>query len=315
MQKPTMAFIRRFDGRILGGHLKFFDYIRHVAASSRYQPVLYVTPESTHLDDEIVGMKIARITSLREADAYFVGGLDWRILLANNIDPHAQPVVNLIQGFIHTRPDDARRSFLSLPAFRVCVSETLREALLASGPVNGPVVCVENATDVQPVEKKAMDRSKIFIGGMKSPDVAREIATALRERGVEAHLQTEVLPREAYLACLRAASIAVLLPLEHDGFFLPALEAMALGCAVVVPDIAGTRSYCINEETALTPAYRAQSIVAATMRLHENQSDRERLSENGIRRAALHSPKRERDTFLKLLSSYADNWHAVHSAP
>ena len=41
------------------------------------------------------------------------------------------------------------------------------------------------------------------------------------------------------------ARVTVLVPNPKEGFYLPALEAMALGTIVVCPDCVGNRSFCV----------------------------------------------------------------------
>lgn len=300
-----MLFVRRFDGRVFGGHLKVFDYMRHVAASDAYSPALYVTPESSPLGDNVVGSVIPRTTSLHDADAYFIAGIDWRVLDEAGIFPTAKPVVNLIQGFAHVRSGNPRRSFLSRPALRICVSKPLYDAVVETGLANGPITCIENATDVPPSTCEKEPGAPVFIAGSKNPIVALEIERLLNERGIAVDTQVSALDRREFLGRLRATEIAVLLPHEDDGFFLPALEAMALGCAVVVPHVSGIRSYCRDEETALTPPYNPQSLAEATLRLHRDAELRARLCANAIRTAAFYSLERERCELLQFLGDHA----------
>lgn len=304
MAKRTMLFVRRFDGRVFGGHLKVFDYMRHVAASDAYAPALYVTPGSSPLGDDVVGSVIPRTTSLHDADAYFIAGLDWRVLDAAGISPTTKPVVNLIQGFAHVRSDNPRRSFLSRPALRVCVSEPLYDAVVETGLVNGPIACIENATDVAPSTRQKTPGAPVFIAGLKNPTVAREIEHLLNEHGIPVDTAVSALDRQTFLDRLRDAEIAVLLPHEDDGFFLPALEAMTLGCAVVVPRIAGIRSYCRDGETGLLPQYSAQPIADAALRLYHGPALRARLSEQAACAVVTHSLERERREFLKFLGEH-----------
>ena len=75
-----MLFIRDYN-RMLGGHLKVFDYANHVAASGLFDPVLYLTPESTaQPPSALLPSEIRIVRDVVSADAYFVAGFNWEIL-------------------------------------------------------------------------------------------------------------------------------------------------------------------------------------------------------------------------------------------
>ena len=57
--------------------------------------------------------------------------------------------------------------------------------------------------------------------------------------------------------------LVVLLPLAEEGFYLPALEAMAMGCVVICPDCVGNRAFCVDEVTALVPDHDVAAVEAA----------------------------------------------------
>jgi glycosyltransferase involved in cell wall biosynthesis len=306
---PTMLFIRRYHETVghngfLGGHLKFFHYAAHVVSTRLFEARLYVTPENAVLDEAFITPGLHRTKNLKEADAYFVAGLDWLVLDRAGINTAQRPVINLIQGFAHLTPGDPRRNFLSRPALRICVSTALRDALAATGLVNGPLTAIENGIDIQVDSAPKREPHTIFIAGLKNPPLAQEVAAMLARGGISTSLQTRSLPRQAFLESFREAGIAVLLPFPHEGFFLPALEAMALGCAVVIPQCDGTSSFCRPEHSALVTDYTAETIVNAVLRLHANPMLAQSLRRNGLHIAEQHSLERERALFLPALHSY-----------
>jgi GT2 family glycosyltransferase len=72
----------------------------------------------------------------------------------------------------------------------------------------------------------------------------------------------------------------------HEGFCLPALEAMACGAAVVCTDAHGNRDFCVDGENCLMPEATPAAVSAAIDRLLGDAALRERLGKGGIATAA-----------------------------
>jgi glycosyltransferase involved in cell wall biosynthesis len=298
-----MLFIRDFAG-FTGGHLKFADYIRHTEASGIAEPVLYQTSRSRAVPGNIFNeYNGLTIDELRAFPAYFVAGEDWFVLDSASIDPGPSPVVNLIQGFRHAEPADPLFGCLARPALRICVSPAVAEAI--RNYVNGEVHVIENGVEVDaiPDKRPLAGLPRILIAGFKNPDVARAIAARL-DCLVQVDLVLEQIPRPAFLARIAASSICIMLPLEREGFFLPPLEAMALGRGVVTPDCGGNRAYCRPGENCLIMPYDADAIAAAALALAHDQRQLERLVAGGLRTAAQASIDRERVAYQTLLARY-----------
>ena len=58
--------------------------------------------------------------------------------------------------------------------------------------------------------------------------------------------------------------MTLFLPNETEGFYLPALEGMALGTIVVCPDCVGNRSFCLPQVNAFRPAFHFDDMVQET---------------------------------------------------
>src|SRR3546814_3832658 len=86
-------------------------------------------------------------------------------------------------------------------------------------------------------------RDGVFIDGIKQPALAGELASVLRGEGRAVVLCDSPIARPQYLAAMAQARVAVTLPHPTEGFYLPGLEAIALGCASVVPACVGNRAY------------------------------------------------------------------------
>jgi glycosyltransferase involved in cell wall biosynthesis len=298
-----MLFVRRWGG-INGGQIKVLDYARHVRGSGIFDPFLYLTPESTPLDPSLDFEGLGRAGHPDEADAFFLAGFDWRVLDAAGVRVGDRPVVNLIQGFAHTMPGDNRYAFLERTALRVCVSRAVADGISQTGRVAGPIVTIENGLDVPPASADVERAARVVVAGAKNRAMAQDVAAELERRDIPVELLTDMVPREAFLDAFSGARIAALLPHDREGFFLPALEAMARGCAVVVPDCLGMRDFCIDGESALVCDYSLEAIVAAVVRLWEEPALAAALVAGGLAQAGAHSLARERAQFVAALASY-----------
>lgn len=301
---PRMLFVRTYNG-LLGGHLKVFDYLKHVAASGLFEPVLFLTPDSTASPQEFLPEGVRTVRSPVEADAYFVAGFNWRILDEAGVNLAERPVVNLIQGLRHASPGDPRGAYLPRPALRICVSPSVFAAVEATGLTNGPLVSIPNGIDLQFLTAfKTAKRDCVFIAGAKNPQLAHELAQLLARDSIASDVSDELIERKAFLARMASCAIAVALPAPDEGFFLPALEAMALECAVVLPQCEGAASYAIDGKTCLSPQYSAQALAACVRLLRANSALAAGLRHAAKLIAAEHSLQREREQFISALRAY-----------
>src|SRR5690606_18665758 len=198
-----------------------------------------------------------------------VGGLDWRAVPAGLED--IMPVVNLVQHVRHADPALPLRQFLRRRATRICVSQPVADAILATGEVNGDVVVVPAALDIDPAIVAGQGpRSGIFIDALKAPALGAALSARLADAGMQATLSDARMPRARYLEALAAAGVAVLLPNPTEGFYLPALEAMALGCAVVTPPCVGSDEYARHGHNCLMPAPEPEALLQALNRLRDD---------------------------------------------
>jgi GT2 family glycosyltransferase len=87
----------------------------------------------------------------------------------------------------------------------------------------------------------------------------------------------------------------------HEGFCLPALEAMAAGCAVLCTDAHGNRDFCEHERNCLMPAPDRKSVTEALLRLLRDPALRDRLGQAGIQTAADYSWSQRIDVLERFL--------------
>jgi alpha-1,3-rhamnosyl/mannosyltransferase len=88
---------------------------------------------------------------------------------------------------------------------------------------------------------------------------------------------------DAELAALYRGAIALVMPSREEGFGLPALEAMASGCAVITSNAAALVE--ITDDAALHVDPTAASLADAMARIASDESLRAALASRGIARA------------------------------
>jgi glycosyltransferase involved in cell wall biosynthesis len=184
------------------------------------------------------------------------------------------------------------------------------DAILATGLVNGPVHTIDNAIEL-PAGPAGPSRPPIplLVAGWKDRGFTDQVVAGLRGSGFQPEVIDAHLPREEFLARLAAARVVVLLPLQLEGCFLPALEAFALGCLVVCPDCVGNRQFCRDGDTCFRPAHDPRAIVAAAVHaLALAPAERERIVAAALAEAGGRGLDAERRAFLAILENLDGIW-------
>lgn len=312
----TVLFHRNFQG-FTGGHLKVWHYFDHVEDAEGWRARAYFSPESKWDDSNPWLGRRAEVLCPWEpdqADALFLGGFDWRMIPAGERDHYRKPIINLIQHVQHGDLAHPLSEFLPHRAIRICVSAEVRDAILATGRVNGPTFVIPNGIDVGDLRRSGAWSVDWLVCGLKdgASAMAKRVAKRLEAAGDWGRVKTstKLVPRAEFLTALAAARRVVLLPRATEGFYLPALEAMALGCLVICPDCVGNRSFCRDGFNALVPAgHDEASVFAALRRARELEAGQEaEVVANGRATAAEHSLERERRAFHELLASVLALW-------
>ncbi|HTZ64153.1 MAG TPA: glycosyltransferase [Solirubrobacteraceae bacterium] len=91
----------------------------------------------------------------------------------------------------------------------------------------------------------------------------------------------------------------------HEGFCLPALEAMATGAAVVCTDAHGNRDFCADGQNCLMPDPDRDSVSAALARVLDDRQLRERLGRAGLATAQDYSWERRIDALEQFMQRVA----------
>jgi hypothetical protein len=252
---------RREFGQLTGGHLKVWHYFQHALCAPGWTASIYLMETDACRSPSpwsAVSGHLEQVWDPEGADALFVAGMDWLAVP----DSCRKPVINLVQGVRHSVPGDPRRQFLGRPAVRLCVSPQVSEAILATGFVNGPVITIPNGLEASELPAPSGDRDiPVLVVGYKDVELARSVCDELARRGVPAHCVLHVVPRMEFLELLARAEFVVTIPREQEGFYLPALEAMALGAIVVCPDCTGNRCFCTDGDNCLMPDRSTRAIV------------------------------------------------------
>ena len=313
----TVLFHRDFQG-FTGGHLKVWNYFNHVETSGTHRAQIYFSPGSRWDESNLWLARRADAQTAwlpGQADVLFLGGFDWKMLPAGERDHYQRPVVNLIQHVHHGDPAHPLSRFLRHRAVRICVSEEVRASVETFG-VNGPTFVIPNGIEpgdlppAAPSEQRPVDW---LICGLKDSRSAqaRELARRLeaQENWGRVETLTKQLPRADFLAALARTKAVVLLPRDTEGFYLPALEAMALGTLVICPDCVGNRSFCRDGDNALVPPVcDVDHLLAAMCAARADRPRAASLVKNGLRTAAGHTLRRERTAFHELLAGVDSLW-------
>ncbi|MFI0398113.1 MAG: glycosyltransferase [Thiolinea sp.] len=309
-----MLFHRNYL-RFQGGHLKVWHYFNHLRSTDHFEPSIFFTPNSVKdANNPWHGEFIESVWSPEQANILFLAGLDWQALLNTNSRQlfKQTPIINLIQGLSHAHPQDVKYAFLKEKAIRICVSPQVSEAIHASGQVNGPVFTINNGLDwsslplALPATQKDID---LLIVGIKRPNLAIELEKHPVLEGLNYVAVKQLLPRQAFLQLLNRAKMALFLPHSEEGFYLPALEAMALGSLVICPDSIGNRGFCRPNTNCLMPDYSINGLANAINAVKQfADSKKSELLAAATQTVNEYSLARERAQFLEMMGNLEQLW-------
>lgn len=310
----NVLFHRDFRG-FSGGHLKVWDYFNHVRHSPNNRPHIYFSKETVwDSSNPWFDMRSEALNSPQEIkpDILFLAGFDWLMVPESQRPQHALPIINLIQGIRHGEVENPRYQFLRHKAIRICVSDEVRSVVSGTNVVNGPVVTILNGIDLSalpeclPIEERDID---ILIVGLKRPQIALRLYHDLKPFVSDLEVLTTRILRSDFLNRLNRAKITIFFPDETEGFYLPALEGMALGTLVVCPDCVGNRSFCLPGYNCFRPEYALQDILnAANAAFQLSDSEFRQMLLNAKLTVAKYDLMQERKLFLELLENVPQLW-------
>jgi len=308
-----------------GGQVKHAHYFEHVRRMPGFSPIITFSgapPSAFHAKERErlwpagAGERTERWTP-RPGDLLFLAGDDWRHAAQCGLARCDHPRINLVQGLQHAREDSELYACLSERAVRVCVSREVATAISATGRVRGPVLTIPNGTDVAPFEPAA-DGSPVgfdarpqalAIIGHKRPELARDLSRRLEGEGITHRLHDGLAGRREFLALLAGSRIAVCLPHATEGFYLPAIEAMASGALVVTLDCIGNRGFCHDHWNCVIAEPEPESLRRAVRHVLA-MPPRERACMHRRARATVlaHALELERKRFHAVLADIDRLW-------
>lgn len=314
--KKAKVLFHRDYLRFQGGHLKVWHYYNHLKNSKKYESKIYFTKQSIFDDgNPWKDTVVLRDWEPSKADVLFLAGLDWQAVLNSQLflnKKNTLPVINLIQGLSHAEVNDVKYSFLKEKAIRICVSKDVAEAIQSTGQINGPLFTIPNGLDLEnlptplAIESKDID---LLIVAIKKPDLGIALEQKLNKSFKKIITITHLLPRADFLSLINRCKVCLCLPHFAEGFYLPALEAMALGALVICPDCIGNRSFCFDGENCFCPAYDEVSIIAAAQRAATlSSNERFKFIQNSKQTVNKHSMQHEASQFLDIMSNIKNLW-------
>jgi hypothetical protein len=311
----VVVFHRNFQ-RLQGGHLKVFHYFEHVRSSPAHEALIRFTSDSVwDASNPWSGLRESVIAAAGErtrADVLFLAGMDWQQLTPSERASPPVPVINLIQYLPRARRSGPLNQFLGHPAVRICVSPEIQEALEGGDGVEGPVFTIPIGVDLEqlPAPRAPEERDlDCVVLAIKDRQLGRRVAERVGAKGYSVLLVDEPIPRHELLEAMARARVTVHLPALVEGAYLPALESMALGAAVVCPDCGGNRSFCRDGETCLVPERNERAIAAAALTLlGASASELEPMLAAARQESTRRTLAGERVKFLELLGRVEELW-------
>jgi glycosyltransferase involved in cell wall biosynthesis len=316
--KRQVLFFRDFK-RFTGGDLKVWDYFNHVQSAPGYSARVKFTEESDWSDSNPWLRAKEYVVPQGEelaADVLFLSGVDWRQIEYSKRVESPIPIINLVQHVKHACENDQLERFRFLPhkAIRICVAPEVTRALERTGRVRGPLFTIPDAIDFGEVASHASPSEReidLLIVANKQPERGAAMRARLERPGIRVELVDTRIARAKLLDLIGRAAVTLLLPNPKEGFYLPAVEAMALGTVVVCPDCIGNRSFCIDGSKCFRPLYEEDAIVAATEAALRRGDDLVTMIESGLRTAREHDLADERRAFLEILERVDELWAAA----
>jgi hypothetical protein len=305
-----------------GGQLKVRDAFNHIASSDKFYPGVYFSDETIWYDNpgnHWLDLRNQALPSwqLRDDDILFFAGKDWEILEKNKEKWPQNPILNIVHPR-HTFGNDHRRQFLKYPAIRIAKSNAGKEILLEHG-VNGPLILIPDTIDPNELPSQNPNpKIDLLIVGLKNPTMAKNLEQTLSIHGLHLNLKVQLPPklptRNDFFQLLNDTSVVCFLPNTVDngfeGFYLPALEAMALKKLVICPDVIGNRDFCLDGYNCYKPIYEENAILDRIKKaISMTNEEKTIMTERAFETSKQYHIDMERKAYLDLLENTDAIWN------
>lgn len=316
-----------------GGVIKMLDYVNHAVTLGVDRVRLWAPPPPAP-DAAILSVPAAqRVTSdpgvtIRALDQLQLDGDDTCVLFTEpthhaliedgSSGPLHHRLIHLVQGTRHANPhwnDGRNYRLLHRPMSRIMVSQQVAAATAPLVNTRFPTQTITEGHDLDYFGDGAPDRSgprsclRVLYTTWKS-DLGDRVAGRLSD---DPGVTFDAIRRECGWPELRRryheADIFLCTPGPEEGFYLPGLEAMAAGCAVVGALVGGNEAYMRNGQNALTARVDdVEEHVEAIAKLGDDQNLRTQLQHGATATLAAHRLDREARDFGAFL-------HMLHGLP
>lgn len=309
------AFIRGLDPDVVHVTSLFEGYVDDAAVSiglfdqeTPVSSVLYdliplLNPDKYLADPAAAAFYHRRLRSLRQARSLLAISDYSRLEGIEHLPEQAERIVNMSSAI------DSRFQVID-------VDEHTRKSLLQRLGVSRPFVMYTGGGDERKnlarlIEAWALLPAKIrathqllFAGKLFAAEMDQ-----LRETAIQAHLADDELILTGYITDEELVQLYNLcrlfvFPSWHEGFGLPALEAMACGAPVIGSSVTSLPEV-INLPDALFDPLDIHSMAAKMLKVLENGAFLQRLREHGLRQARNFSWDRTADRALSCWESIA----------
>ena len=255
MPHKSISFHRQYLG-YTGGHQKVRDYLDHFC-SMNFSPMLYLEGQASTKKDLFSGISNVEYQTHyqpEKASIAFLAGMDWQPYLASSAK-HSL-IFNLIQHVRHGDKNEQLFEFLAQPAVRLCVSNSVKQAIEPFS--NGPCHVVKIGTSLSTLKVKK--QHSLYILANKQPDLGQDIYEWAIKKGISTKLQTTKEERIETLKGMASSHVTLSLPNKSEGFYLPGIESMFYSDMAVVPYCVANKEYYSPRANLIIPTYTEEAI-------------------------------------------------------
>ncbi len=309
MQKLNIIFAVK-SVKPSGGALKVRHYYEHALCHENLNTLLYMpddidwqpsNPWFRYKDNVMPEIDWEKV------DVVFISGWGWERFIPSKYHYESGfKVIYLIQHPSKLMPEFDRFKNLDKPATRICVSGAMTEMASKIPQVNGPVITIPAGTDLKELRTLAIKPKTIdiLIAGLKNPEMGEALKAKLDPLGLKVKLLSERMDRQSFIDFVSVAKTVVCLPNPLEGFYLPALEAMALNALVICPFAIGN-DYCIDGKNCFVPSYTLEDIYAVTRQSMELTNEAMKVMKgHADATVKAHDLNLERKSFHDLINKF-----------